>query len=699
MDLGDNRKDVEKRSKQTRREIARVLDKLDRESGGESSSDDGSPSPSFTEKNIDEDHVIGGEIPANLEEVQTASEFSSEESFDEEQLQQSDDSEELQQSVFDIEDEEGEDSGVGQPIDTKDPSILSHIVNWALKFLVSLVALRALLFILRQHPCFAEFPKDPRTLLKSPRRTKVESIPPGEYIHLGISEGLKNIFSCTLCDIDIINIDIGIDGVPLAKSGGHDSYPICAAVKVRDNEYVYTVGLYHGEEKPNSSNAFLKPMIDEALQLHEHGLEINGKIRMVKIRNLCADAPARSFVLKTKYFNGYFSCPKCKIRGKRKFGTVCFTVKTLRKPEERTDADFRAKQDKEHHHGTSELERLPYFDCVKNVTLDYMHVGCLGVMRKEMKLRVSNRAGSKGRLARQNIQQLDKILTGLTNYIPSDFSRKCRPLKFLDFYKATEFRLIMLYTAPFIFRSVLDDEGYRNILRLHCAMRILASQDLCISMNTVAQRLLDEYARIFARIYGKSKVSHNVHVITHLPNDVLINGPLDNFSCFKFENYYQVYRKLVRSGYKMLQQIARRVSELNQNLVQEQTWKLAENGASQHHENGPLVAGCSSPQYKKLVTNSAKIGIAPPENCAMIGNEVVLIENIATKNEDIFVIGRAFERKTDYFRNPEFSSLLGEFKCKRLGPLKCWRARNVTAKCIAIKISESSYFVSRLIHT
>ncbi|CAB3372606.1 Hypothetical predicted protein [Cloeon dipterum] len=282
MDLGHNRKDVEKRSKQTRREIARVLEKLDRESGGESSAYDGSPrSPSFAEKNIDEDPVNGGEIPENLEEVQSASESSSEESFDEEQLQRSDDSEEQQQSVFDIEDEEEEDSGVGQPMDTQTPTILSQIVNWALKFLVSLVALRALLFILRQHPCFAEFPKDPRTLLKSPRRTKVESIPPGEYIHLGIGEGLKNIFSCTLCDIDTINIDIGIDGVPLAKSGGHDSYPICAAVKVRENEYVYTVGLYHGEEKPNSSNAFLKPMIDEALQLHEHGLEINGKIRMM----------------------------------------------------------------------------------------------------------------------------------------------------------------------------------------------------------------------------------------------------------------------------------------------------------------------------------------------------------------------------------------------------------------------------------
>ena len=50
----------------------------------------------------------------------------------------------------------------------------------------------------------------------------------------------------------------------------------------------------------------------------------------------------------------------------------------------RSDASFRARADEEHHIGTSVLENLIGFDMVNNFPLDYMHLVCLGVVRKFM---------------------------------------------------------------------------------------------------------------------------------------------------------------------------------------------------------------------------------------------------------------------------------------------------------------------------
>lgn len=51
--------------------------------------------------------------------------------------------------------------------------------------------------------------------------------------------------------------------------------------------------------------------------------------------------------------------------------------------EERTDESFRRMSDSDHHSGQSILLRIiPPIDMIKCFTLDFMHLCCMGVMKK-----------------------------------------------------------------------------------------------------------------------------------------------------------------------------------------------------------------------------------------------------------------------------------------------------------------------------
>lgn len=59
--------------------------------------------------------------------------------------------------------------------------------------------------------------------------------------------------------------------------------------------------------------------------------------------------------------------------------------------------------------------------------------------------------------------------------------------------------------------------------------------------------LLKKLIYQFQNLYGKCFVSHNIHNLMHLANDVKKFGPLDIFSAFKFENNMTFIKKLLKN--------------------------------------------------------------------------------------------------------------------------------------------------------
>ena len=83
----------------------------------------------------------------------------------------------------------------------------------------------------------------------------------------------------------------------------------------------------------------------------------------------------------------------------------------------RTDSSFNAQSDEEHHKETSPLSTLN-FGMVAAFPHDYMHLVCLGVTRKLLKLWTGSIGPLQSQLSSQRITQLSQHLLSLKTIFP-----------------------------------------------------------------------------------------------------------------------------------------------------------------------------------------------------------------------------------------------------------------------------------------
>lgn len=211
--------------------------------------------------------------------------------------------------------------------------------------------LRPLLRKLHDHECFHNhIPKDPRTLLGTPDgKTSVENIFPGLYYHFGLRKEIINVFQKHANkSIEKVILKIGFDGVPISKSSQAQFWPILGCVEPFSD--IFLVGAYFGYEKPHLAEDFLEHFLNETENLCINGLEFEGNALQCQIKCIIANTPAKSFILNIKGHTGYYSCTRCRIKGKYKVHRVCFLHKR-RRLKKRTDANIRYMQDKKHQLG------------------------------------------------------------------------------------------------------------------------------------------------------------------------------------------------------------------------------------------------------------------------------------------------------------------------------------------------------------
>lgn len=197
----------------------------------------------------------------------------------------------------------------------------SSLATWATEHKISHISLRALLQILKQHAYFSNLPIDARSLLHTPRQSEIRVVTPGLYHHFGLLKSVLHVLTSVKNNNNCIKITINIDGLPLSKSSSQQLWPILGSILPYDN--IFMIGLYHGNEKPANVNDFLKDFVEEAKEMCENGINVNGRNIQCRLEALICDTPAKAFVLCVKGHAGYSSC-KCQIEGEYVGRRVCF---------------------------------------------------------------------------------------------------------------------------------------------------------------------------------------------------------------------------------------------------------------------------------------------------------------------------------------------------------------------------------------
>lgn len=151
---------------------------------------------------------------------------------------------------------------------------------------------------------FPDLQSDSRSLLRTPRDTSklIRNVEPGQYIHIGIAEGVQFTLRQSGMDtsqIETIVIDYDTDGVHMTESTDNVFWPIWCRLGSPRIGTPFLVGNYYSSiGQPKDFNLFMSDFVTEFRTLMEQGLQI-GYNQVVAIRpgRFFGDAPGRCDVL------------------------------------------------------------------------------------------------------------------------------------------------------------------------------------------------------------------------------------------------------------------------------------------------------------------------------------------------------------------------------------------------------------------
>lgn len=313
-----------------------------------------------------------------------------------------------------------------------------------------------------------------------------------------------------------------------------------------------------------------------------------------------------------------------------------------------------------------------------------MHLVNLGVMRKLLFYWMRNGEKKKKgslRISQKNVDQISEKLAVFTDLMPHEFSRKPRSLKFIDTWKATEFRQFILYLGPIVLKDILPTRLYVHFLCLHVGISILSNpiyskQEAYIDF---AEKLLKSFVEDMKMIYGESSLVYNVHNLIHIANDVRLYGHISNFSCYVFENYLGQVKEMPSSQTNQLSQLCRRLSEQVPVEYEKQDGVNLLNYIDFFN-----FGSYSGEEYSDVILENFRLSaVNKRDNCILLKDKRLMVIKHILKNKDVVLLCHEVIRNGSYFSNPCDSNVVSIFNVLHEIPtLVAVPLKDIFTKCI-----------------
>ena len=260
---------------------------------------------------------------------------------------------------------------------------------------------------------------------------------------------------------------------------------------------------------------------------------------------------------------------------------------------------------------------IPGVNIVDDYTIDPMHTVHLGAGRRLLYFLQGKKSTWVDREITDPAFKAIGVMFGQARFT-CEFSRMARNFDHLDMWKATELRMFLLYAADVIFKfSKVPAPLVCAIQQLCMAIRIMADPELYLTMSDKALQFIQCYLDTMANHYGEHFVTLMTHCLLHLPNECVKHGPLDSFSCFKYENTLKTLKSRIRSFRYPLESLTNQLQHQS-NFVSKKTRKVLEaepvTRLIQTFENLDLdynfIAGT---HYKSIFYKNFKLSVQKPD--------------------------------------------------------------------------------------
>ena len=409
-----------------------------------------------------------------------------------------------------------------------DEVLCSKLRDWALKNSCTQTCINEILKLFLEY--HHKVPRDSRTLLKTKRNIpSINIVGHGEYTYLGLRKEITNQVIFHSITETTLNLSVNIDGLPLFKSSSTQLWPI--AVSVFEFE-PFLVGIYCGNSKP-PCDIYLREFVNELIELQDSFIVINDVNYKVNVYSFICDAPARALLKGIVCHSGFHSCERCTIVGKSISNRIVFSVReegVVLRTSQKFNSDEYFEKDvngRSHQLSKTVLREVTSVNFINMFPLDYMHLVCLGCMRRLLYfLKETIKGTTKGKLSANMLNQISEKLVALNGKLPSEFVRQPRTLTELDRWKATELRSFLLYTGMVALMGVVDSSVYKHFLSLSVAIRLLCESDDAMRNSNLenARQRIQYFVMNSSEVYGDLFCVYNVHGLLHICDDVEFYG-------------------------------------------------------------------------------------------------------------------------------------------------------------------------------
>lgn len=314
------------------------------------------------------------------------------------------------------------------------------------------------------------------------------------------------------------------------------------------HENVVIVGIIPGPNEPSMHlNSYLRPLVDDLINLWRVGVHVRSKIVKAALLCVACDLPAAHKVCGFLSHSSHHACSRCKkffpfdvehgkidysgfasheprMQSEHKAAGIKWSTANTKKAREEIEKLYGSRYTK--------LNLLSYFDCIRFTIVDPMHNLFLGTSKHMMK-----KIWLKDELIRQHdMERIHDIIQ--RTLVPSSIGRL--PHKILSGFSgftADQWKNWSVLFSLVCLHGILPAE-HIECWRVFVQMCLLISTPLIsLADVTKAATLATDFVTRFEVLYGKHRVTPNMHLHMHLTECILDFGPVYTFWLYSFERY------------------------------------------------------------------------------------------------------------------------------------------------------------------
>ena len=200
--------------------------------------------------------------------------------------------------------------------------------------------------------------------------------------------------------------------------------------------------------------------------------------------------------------------------------------------------------------GRSLLLNLDYFDYILSMPTEYMHLVCLGGVKRLLELTFSV-GESRYRNTKRPLSPPHLFNELMRNTkVVHESSRRARKLD-LSVMKAQELRNLLIFFFPFVTQSLEGHEKEIKVWEMLAFMVracILPEEEFQLVNASSIKYCQKNFYLTYQNLFGEKNCTYSIHVLSSHLHLMRAKGPLTESSAFRFESFYAELRNAFQPG-------------------------------------------------------------------------------------------------------------------------------------------------------